>query len=169
MPFFRRHLQMHFLEWKIENVWISLKISLTFVPKVLNNNIPALVQIMTWRRPGDKPLSETMIVSLLTHICVMRPQWVNSVVLGDAYMCHWTGSSLVQVMVSHLFSTKPLLEPMVAYCQLGPWEQNSAKFELVCSDFFVKKIYLKISSPKCQLFCLGLNGLNMKKWWHVIY
>ena len=29
------------------------------------------------RRPGDKPLSETMMVKLLTHICVNRPQWVN--------------------------------------------------------------------------------------------
>ena len=25
----------------------------------------------------DKPLSEPMMVSLLTHICVTRPQWVN--------------------------------------------------------------------------------------------
>ena len=32
---------------------------------------------MAWRRSGDKPLSETMMVSLLTHICVTRPQWVN--------------------------------------------------------------------------------------------
>ena len=41
------------------------------------NNIPALVQMMTSRRPGDKPLSEPMLFSLLTHICVTRPQWVN--------------------------------------------------------------------------------------------
>ena len=27
-----------------------------------------LVQIMAWRRPGDKPLSELMMVGLLTHI-----------------------------------------------------------------------------------------------------
>ena len=40
------------------------------------NNIPALVQIMAWRRAGDKSLSEPMMVSLLTHICVTRPQWV---------------------------------------------------------------------------------------------
>ena len=32
---------------------------------------------MAWRRPGDKPLSEPIVVSLLTHICVTRPQWVN--------------------------------------------------------------------------------------------
>ena len=65
-----------------ENVWILLKISLKFVPKGPINNIPSLVQIMAWRRPGDKPLSEPMMVSLLMHICVARPQWVNIVKEG---------------------------------------------------------------------------------------
>ena len=51
--------------------------ALKFVPKGPINNIPALIQIMAWRRPGDKPLSEPMIVSLPTHICVTRPQWVK--------------------------------------------------------------------------------------------
>ena len=37
-----------------ENVWISISISLQFVPRGPINNIPALVQIMAWRRPGDK-------------------------------------------------------------------------------------------------------------------
>ena len=60
-----------------ENVWIPIKISLKFVPKGTINNIPALVQIMAWRRSGDKPLSEPMLVSFPTHICVTRPQWVN--------------------------------------------------------------------------------------------
>ena len=32
---------------------------------------------MAWRRPGDKPLSEPMMVNLPTHICVTRPQWVK--------------------------------------------------------------------------------------------
>ena len=44
-----------------ENVWISIKISLKFVPKGPINNILVLVQIMAWRRPGDKALSESMI------------------------------------------------------------------------------------------------------------
>ena len=60
-----------------ENVSIAIKISLKFVPKGPINNIPALVQIMAWRRPGDKPLSEPMMVSLPTHICVTRPQRVK--------------------------------------------------------------------------------------------
>ena len=58
----------------IENVRISIEISLKFVPEVRINNIPALVQIMAWRRPGDKPLSVPMVVRSLTHICVTRPQ-----------------------------------------------------------------------------------------------
>ena len=60
-----------------ENVYISIEISLKFVPKGPINTIPALVQIMAWRRPGDKPLSESMMVNLPTHICVTRPHWVN--------------------------------------------------------------------------------------------
>ena len=60
-----------------ENVRISIKISLKFVPKGLINNISVLVQIIAWRRPGDKPLSEPMMVRLPTHICVTRPQWVK--------------------------------------------------------------------------------------------
>ena len=36
-----------------------------------SDNTPVLVQIMAWCRPGDKPLSEPMMFSLLTHICVI--------------------------------------------------------------------------------------------------
>ena len=32
---------------------------------------------MAWHRSGDKWLSELMMISLLTPICVTRPQWVN--------------------------------------------------------------------------------------------
>ena len=42
-----------------------------FVPKGQIDNDPALVQIMAWRRPGDKPLSEPMMTQF-----------------NDAYMCH---------------------------------------------------------------------------------
>ena len=58
----------HFAEKKIkcfllnENVSIPINISLTFVPNGPVDNIPALVQLMAWCRPGDKPLSETMML-----------------------------------------------------------------------------------------------------------
>ena len=60
-----------------ENVWIAIDNSLKIVLKGSMNNFPALVQIMAWRRLGDKPLSEPMMVRLPTHICVTRPQWVK--------------------------------------------------------------------------------------------
>ena len=60
-----------------KNVRISIKMK--FVPKVPIDNIPALDQIMAWRSPGNKPLSEPMMISSLTYICVTRPQWVNPV------------------------------------------------------------------------------------------
>ena len=61
-----------------ENVWISMK----FVPKIPVDNNPALFYIMSWRRPGDKPLYKPMMLCLLTHICVTRPQLVK-----ESYWC----------------------------------------------------------------------------------
>ena len=50
-PISWQYFQMHFLEWKYK---LRLR-----------------------RQEGDKPLSESMMVSLLFCICVVRPQWVN--------------------------------------------------------------------------------------------
>ena len=79
-----------------ENASILIRILLKFVPKVWINNIPALVQIVAWRRPGDKPLSEPMMVSLPTHLCLTWPQWVNPDV------GHLDGSSSVWCLVGLL-------------------------------------------------------------------
>ena len=68
-----------------ENVWIPIKFSVKFVPKGPIDNIPALCQIMVWRRPGDKPLSEPMMVRLQMHICVTRSQWVKITVTSSSF------------------------------------------------------------------------------------
>ena len=85
-----RHFPDDILKWIFltENVWISIEISLKFVPKGPINNIPALVQIMAWRRSGDKPLSEPMMVNL-----------------SDAYMRHsasmsWNKHPLISIKIS---------------------------------------------------------------------
>ena len=74
-----RHFPDDIFKWIFlnENLWISLQISLKFIPQVSINNIPALVKIMAWRCSGEKPLSETMMVILLMYICVTRPQWIK--------------------------------------------------------------------------------------------
>ena len=46
-------------------------------PRVPFKSISASGQIMACCRPGNKPLSQPMLRSLLTHTCVTRPQWVN--------------------------------------------------------------------------------------------
>ena len=45
-----------------EKVRILIKISLGFVPNGLIDNNRALVQVMAWRRAGDKPLPEPMLI-----------------------------------------------------------------------------------------------------------
>ena len=74
-----RHFQDDILKriFSNENCCILMKMSLKFVSHGPINNIPSLVHIMAWHRPGDKLLSESMVVSLLTNICVTRPQRVN--------------------------------------------------------------------------------------------
>ena len=62
---------------------ITHSLSLEIVPKDPINNIPALVQIMAWHRPGDKPLSELVMIKLSTHICITRPQWVNIMIVNN--------------------------------------------------------------------------------------
>ena len=91
-----------------ENCCILIKFSLKYVPKGPIDNNPTLVQIMAWRRSGDKPFSEPMMISLPTHICVTRPQWVNSLRLDDIYL------SLIRVW--HHFSTKPSFTVHSAVC-----------------------------------------------------
>ena len=82
-----------------ENIWISIDILLKFVAKGQINNVPALVQIMAWRRPGDKPLSKPMMVCLLTHICIAWPQWVKDVYVLWYFSKHHT---MLEFLYAHL-------------------------------------------------------------------
>ena len=58
-----------------ENIWIPIKISPKFVPK--GPFTLALVEIMAWRCPGDKPSFQPRMVSLPTHVCVTQPHRVK--------------------------------------------------------------------------------------------
>ena len=84
----RSHFADDIFKWIFlnENIWILIWISLKFIPKCPVDLIPALVQIMARCRPGDKSLSEPMMVRSLTHICVTRPQWVNLCLLRGCYI-----------------------------------------------------------------------------------
>ena len=83
-----------------ENVSIPIVISLKFVPKGPIDNIPALVQIMAKRRPGDEPLSETMIVRLPTHICVLGLKWDKMFPHHTRALYLWFCSTLAVTSIS---------------------------------------------------------------------
>ena len=61
----------------IKYISISTETAPKFVPKGPINNIPALVQIMTWRRHATTHYLNQWWPSLLMYICITRPQWVN--------------------------------------------------------------------------------------------
>ena len=45
---------------------------------------------MAWCWPGDKSLPEPIMVSLLTHICFTRPQWVKYRIEPNRFLwCNW--------------------------------------------------------------------------------
>ena len=108
--------QMHFLEWKCLNFAQYNKLSLTFVPQLRINNIPALVQITAWRPPGDKALSEWLMVNLLTHKYVTRPQWVEKH-LATGAISHFQTSYLLlsrtqwNAMYRSIWPSKLILKP----------------------------------------------------------
>ena len=109
-----------------ENVWIPITILLKFVPKGPINNIPALVQIMAWHRPGDKPLFEPMMINLPMHICVTRPQWVTT--------------SVTLLFICKVCSAQPI-------AQLWPFYPD-LNMLIHMSDWQVSAIYLKRCTPR---------------------
>ena len=72
---------------KICEFWI--KLSLKIVPwSPINNNI-ALVRIMAWRRPGDKPSFDPVLVELLTQLMSIIPNYnynrMSNYISGSLY------------------------------------------------------------------------------------
>ena len=108
----RRHFADDIFKWIFlnENVQISIRTSLKFVPRGPINNIPALVQIMAWRRPGDKPLSEPMIIGLLRLLCVTRPQWF------DVLLYTLLGHNVMHLIIPLVVQVTNLTQMMIYSC-----------------------------------------------------
>ena len=94
---------------KVYKFW--LKISLRFVPKGPINNIPALFQIMALHRPGDKPLSEPMMVSLLTHIGSVSNSSCGYNVIQHIMLLHTELKRLSQYKSKCLLLQTPIAHP----------------------------------------------------------
>ena len=132
------------------------KISLKFVPRGPINNMPALGQIMAWRRPGDKPLTEPMMVRLLTHVCVTRPQWVKL-----------PFQAAMQVVIDHTLHPLFLFwqfcnnHPIcgVTYNECGIYEiAESALYPLILSKLPLPRVGFSKSKIDLGLILLGHDG-----------
>ena len=84
---------------------------------------------MAWRRPGGKPLSEPMMVSLLTHICATRPQWVDK--KKSKVMVNWSKWQFKSLNLDDFTisgdSDKLLLAKQAKY--LGLWVRNDLSWD----------------------------------------
>ena len=140
-----------------ENVIISIKISLKFVPKGPINNIPELFQMMAWRLPGDKPLSEAMMVSLLTHICVTRPQWVIHHI--TCYGKHQ--QRIAQDMISCMYWVFRGFEVRMALSS-GPRVSYSTTQNTVLLTAYSKSILLKLLLTLILIWSLSPGNMRFR-------
>ena len=137
-------------------------------PKGPINNIPILVQIMAWNQPGDKPLSEPMTFSLLTHVCVTRAQRVKMMIQS---VTHFTFHNFVlsAVVAFAKFGTPGVvkLKPTVKeYSIMSSWTVCDMSLLTIAHKAwkypnFTKKLW-PVQSP--------VNDLACEKWeWFTEY
>ena len=112
------------------------------------SNIPSVVQIMAWRRPGDRPLSEPMMDILLTQICVTRPQWVYNAALSH-----------LKFRSQSLIATKTLKEAKkVHICLLIPLDMLTYKRTKSTDS-------KKVSTYANTMACVSINEVVIG-WYH---
>ena len=106
---------------------------------------------MAWRRPGAKPLSEPMMVSLLTHLCVTRPQRVN------LFLTHSSECAQFQCSIQTLREKKlqlfcerhfeiPFLEWQLLHCEISCWPSYQHVGIVSDNDLASKMWQAKIST-----------------------
>ena len=105
---------------------------------------------MAWRRPGDKPLSEPMMVRLPTHICVTRPQWVKdtNAQLWWFLCARWVGEIKCQTTCS-MYTTSRFIITVTSWMWM-PWRLESAAFLLFIQQLkskLKKTSTLRITGP----------------------
>ena len=142
-----------------ENVSISIMISLKFVPKDLIYTIP-----------GDKILSKPMMISLLIHICITQPQWVNSLCPSDATWENETWSALVKLMTYCLTALSPLNQCLLIIngsCGIPLWEISQEMLKIFILDMSTKMTNLQWHSNLPGANELILSIFTLEQMWYI--
>ena len=64
---------------------------------------------------------------------------------------------LVQIMACRLFGAKPISKPILGYCQLATWDENSGKFQSKYNFFIPDNAYENI-------ICEMVSILSTERW-----
>ena len=123
---------------------------------------------MACRRPGDKPLSEPIMVRLTTHICVTRPQWVNwsNLAAVNGLWCYGGNVHVIKHHVSWSY--------LVKIMDLWHQDQNIIWSNVdissltppgTCFNDIVSKTE-NVSLTKCIRKCLQKGSLSVYYWWN---
>ena len=131
---------------------------------------------------GTKPLPEPMLTYCQVHIRVHISRkfhskiesflknenvYLNSLWPSEAYMCvNQVSPPLDQVMACHLFSAKPVFEPMLGDCQLSrPLGIYFNEIWTEIQQLSLKKINLKMSSNNMnpRYFSLVTTALKLQQ------
>ena len=72
-----------------KNIRILIQISVKFVPKGSIDNKPALVQVMAWRRTGDKPLPEPMMTQWRIYVALGEDELTGRVLITKFHNLLW--------------------------------------------------------------------------------
>ena len=93
----------------------------------------------------------------MDNLWLLQCQCINSSPPSAASLSQWIWSALVQTMAYHLFGARPLIKPILGYCQLDPKE-----ILIKIQNVSFTKMHLKISSAKWRPFCPGRDKLILK-------
>ena len=130
---------------------------------VCDNN-RALVLIMAWRRPGDKPLSEPMMGKFGAHICVSRPQWEvarreqSEESREQPYMTTSQPYMFFSISPSELYSN--MLDWLFWFNCWSSWRKEHVNFyfqsSLLVYLYFIKRLWTSFLNVKKQKYFLSV-------------
>ena len=126
------------------------------------DNIPALVRIMAWCWPGDKPLSDPMMVNLPTRLYTISSHWVNSV--------QWTMRSTFVFICHHLISCFSCINVRLSVASLT-YDARLINYCIImyhilqarCQKsyyYFIHWVYIH-----CAIGCVMLYKTNTYNWY----
>ena len=131
----------------------------------LQLTITALVQIMAWGRPGDKPLSEPMMVIWLAHIWVTRPQWVKrhtgNIIAIRIEHIDWLAKHSYNAVANTLELPQSYSKLSIYFC---PYQMPDSVIRVLSEEWHYFTIFMRLTYfRKSRIFCVSYEQCTVVK------